>query len=101
MTNLLPNLPDSLLCSPIAKNKKDVNMSDNLSAQQLLRIRSKLETIVNEQPNTRQAESAAAALQRMREGEYGYCVECGDEISAARLAAKPDEIGRASCRERV
>ena len=65
-------------------------MSDNLSAQQLLRIRSKLETIVNEQPNTRQAESAAAALQRMREGEYGYCVECGDEISAARLAAKPD-----------
>ncbi|RUO59173.1 TraR/DksA family transcriptional regulator [Pseudidiomarina marina] len=65
-------------------------MSDNLSAQQLLRIRSKLETVVNEQPGTRQAQSADAALQRMRSGEYGYCVECGEEISAARLAAKPD-----------
>ena len=65
-------------------------MSESLSAQQLLRIRSKLETVVNEQSGSRQAESAAAALQRMRSGEYGYCVECGEEISAARLAAKPD-----------
>lgn len=65
-------------------------MSETLSAQQLLRIRSKLETVVAEQPGTRHAESAEAALQRMRSGEYGYCVECGDEISAARLAAKPD-----------
>ncbi|MDT7526051.1 MULTISPECIES: TraR/DksA C4-type zinc finger protein [Idiomarinaceae] len=65
-------------------------MSESLTAQQLLRIRSKLETVVNEQPNSRNAESAQAALQRMRSGEYGYCIECGDEISAARLAAKPD-----------
>ncbi|SFV24226.1 TraR/DksA family transcriptional regulator [Pseudidiomarina donghaiensis] len=65
-------------------------MSDSLSAQQLLRIRSKLETVVNDQAGSRQADSAAAALQRMRSGEYGYCVECGEEISAARLAAKPD-----------
>ncbi|MDX1526154.1 MAG: TraR/DksA C4-type zinc finger protein [Pseudidiomarina maritima] len=65
-------------------------MSESLTAQQLLRIRSKLENVVNEQPNSRNAESAQAALQRMRSGEYGYCIECGDEISAARLAAKPD-----------
>jgi len=65
-------------------------MSDSLSAQQLLRFRSKLEAIVNEQPGSRKALSADAALQRMRSGEYGYCIECGEEISAARLAAKPD-----------
>ncbi|WP_198675122.1 TraR/DksA family transcriptional regulator [Pseudidiomarina aquimaris] len=65
-------------------------MSESLSAQQLLRIRSKLETVVAEQPDSRAATSANAALQRMRSGEYGYCIECGDEISAARLAAKPD-----------
>ncbi|RUO63706.1 TraR/DksA family transcriptional regulator [Pseudidiomarina insulisalsae] len=65
-------------------------MSESLSAQQLLRIRSKLEAIITEQPETSAALSASAALQRMRSGEYGYCVECGDEISAARLAAKPD-----------
>lgn len=30
-----------------------------------------------------------AALQRIREGEYGYCVKCGDEISAERLDVLP------------
>ncbi|MDX1706020.1 TraR/DksA family transcriptional regulator [Pseudidiomarina sp.] len=65
-------------------------MSESLSAPQLLRIRGKLETIVAEQAGTSKAEQATAALQRLRTGEYGYCVECGDEISAARLAAKPE-----------
>jgi len=31
-----------------------------------------------------------AALARIREGEYGFCAKCGDEISAARLDVLPD-----------
>ncbi len=31
-----------------------------------------------------------AALQRIREGTYGICVRCGDEIAEARLKALPD-----------
>ena len=31
----------------------------------------------------------AAALARMDEGEYGYCLECGDEIAARRLEFAP------------
>ncbi len=31
----------------------------------------------------------AAALARMDSGEYGYCVECGDEIAARRLMFDP------------
>lgn len=31
-----------------------------------------------------------AALARVREGEYGFCVKCGDEIAAARLDVVPD-----------
>ncbi|HHL21877.1 MAG TPA: TraR/DksA family transcriptional regulator [Aliiroseovarius sp.] len=31
----------------------------------------------------------AAAFTRMEEGEYGYCVECGDEISPERLDILP------------
>ncbi|MCB1333711.1 MAG: TraR/DksA family transcriptional regulator [Roseivivax sp.] len=31
-----------------------------------------------------------AALQRMVDGEYGICVECGDEISEARLSVLPE-----------
>lgn len=29
------------------------------------------------------------ALQRLEDGEYGVCVECGEDISANRLAADP------------
>ncbi len=31
-----------------------------------------------------------AALRRIREGEYGYCAKCGEEIAAARLDVLPD-----------
>ena len=31
----------------------------------------------------------AAALQRMDEGEYGYCVSCGDKIPVKRLELDP------------
>ncbi|MCM2560911.1 TraR/DksA C4-type zinc finger protein [Lutimaribacter sp. EGI FJ00015] len=31
-----------------------------------------------------------AALQRIRDGEYGYCANCGEEISAERLDVLPD-----------
>ncbi|WP_299428776.1 TraR/DksA C4-type zinc finger protein [uncultured Shimia sp.] len=31
-----------------------------------------------------------AALGRLRDGAYGFCVKCGDEISTARLDVVPD-----------
>lgn len=31
-----------------------------------------------------------AALQRIRDGEYGYCVKCGAKIDEARLDILPD-----------
>lgn len=30
-----------------------------------------------------------AAVRRIDEGEYGFCVACGDEIPAKRLAVDP------------
>lgn len=38
-----------------------------------------------------------AALKRMDEGEYGYCVECGEEIAAGRLDADPTFTHCVSC----
>jgi RNA polymerase-binding transcription factor len=35
------------------------------------------------------AQRIKAALARIEAGEYGYCVECGDEIPAARLEIDP------------
>jgi len=31
-----------------------------------------------------------AALSRLEAGQYGTCLECGEAISAARLAARPE-----------
>lgn len=38
-----------------------------------------------------------AALQRIRDGEYGYCVTCGAEIESARLDLLPDTPFCAKC----
>ncbi|MCR8550288.1 TraR/DksA family transcriptional regulator [Salipiger sp. P9] len=38
-----------------------------------------------------------AALQRMDEGEYGYCLNCGDAISEARLEVLPEAPLCAAC----
>ena len=36
-----------------------------------------------------EARRIEAAIRRIDEGEYGYCVSCGDEIAAKRLAVDP------------
>ncbi|WP_371039147.1 TraR/DksA family transcriptional regulator [Rhodosalinus sp. FB01] len=38
-----------------------------------------------------------AALQRIREGEYGHCVKCGKEINPARLDVLPATPFCADC----
>ena len=36
-----------------------------------------------------QRQQIKAALKRLEDGDYGYCVKCDEEISAKRLAADP------------
>ncbi|MBV7378056.1 TraR/DksA family transcriptional regulator [Maritimibacter dapengensis] len=38
-----------------------------------------------------------AALARIEEGEFGYCVKCGDEIAKARLDLLPQTPFCATC----
>ncbi len=49
------------------------------------------QAMAQEVERRRQAELARidAALARMDEGEYGYCLKCGEDIAAARLALDP------------
>ncbi len=39
---------------------------------------------------TREIASVRRALDRISAGEFGFCVQCGDEISEGRLNARPD-----------
>ena len=42
-----------------------------------------------------------AALQRLRDGEYGICVQCGEQIDEARLDVLPDTPMCSGCAQRV
>jgi DnaK suppressor protein len=43
----------------------------------------------------------SVALDRLAEGEYGTCVECGEEISPARLRAMPEVQTCVRCQDRI
>ena len=42
----------------------------------------------------------SAALERVAAGEYGVCVDCGEDIAQPRLAANPAADRCAECQER-
>jgi DnaK suppressor protein len=42
-----------------------------------------------------------AALDRLRNGEYGTCVECEEPISPARLRALPEVMTCVRCQDRI
>jgi len=42
-----------------------------------------------------------AALERLRDGDYGTCVECGQPIAPARLRALPEVQTCVSCQDRL
>ncbi len=39
---------------------------------------------------TREIASTRRALDRIANGEYGFCVQCGEDISEGRLEARPE-----------
>src|SRR5687768_15540691 len=43
----------------------------------------------------------AAALDRLNDGEYGTCVECGEDIAPARLHALPEVQTCVRCQDRI
>ncbi|OGL17272.1 MAG: hypothetical protein A3G97_07780 [Candidatus Rokubacteria bacterium RIFCSPLOWO2_12_FULL_69_21] len=47
------------------------------------------------------ANRLAEALDRLREGEYGTCDECGEPIAPARLKAMPEVITCVRCQDKL
>jgi RNA polymerase-binding transcription factor DksA len=47
------------------------------------------------------ANRLAAALERLRSGEYGTCEECGEIIAPARLSAMPEVTTCVRCQDRL
>jgi RNA polymerase-binding transcription factor len=47
------------------------------------------------------ANRLAEALERLRDGEYGICQECGETIAPARLRAMPEVVTCVRCQDRL
>ena len=47
------------------------------------------------------ANKLAEALERLREGEYGICMECGEAIAPARLRVMPEVTTCVRCQDRL
>ncbi|HKW92929.1 MAG TPA: TraR/DksA family transcriptional regulator [Methylomirabilota bacterium] len=50
---------------------------------------------------TERAERLAGALDRLRDGSYGICVECGEAIGWARLRVIPEATTCVRCQARL
>ncbi len=58
------------------------------------------EVLAELEPTTRQElGDILAALERMEEGTYGKCIECGREITTSRLKAIPHALRCIECAE--
>jgi hypothetical protein len=44
---------------------------------------------------------AIEAMQRMEDGDYGYCMACGMKIPEASLESRPERTHCSSCEARV
>ena len=74
----------------VTKIKADLTKeldADSKEQATQLENREVLEALANEA--TEELTKINSALQRMDEGTYGLCIECGSEIDSRRLAARP------------
>lgn len=77
---------------PVALDQESVGRLSRIDAMQV-------QAMALAQERRRKSERAAnaAALQRIEEGEFGYCIECGDNIAEARLRNSPTVVKCLEC----
>ncbi|EEA92827.1 transcriptional regulator, TraR/DksA family [Pseudovibrio sp. JE062] len=51
----------------------------------------------NDRQRARELQRIDGALQRIKEEEYGFCLECGEDIPEARLRVDPAALYCVSC----
>jgi DnaK suppressor protein len=78
--------------APVELDQESVGRLSRIDAMQV-------QAMAQAQERRRQTErlAIAAALQRIDEGEFGHCVQCGDEIAEARLRNNPTVVKCLDC----
>ena len=94
-----------ILRKAVSRTEEDGRIADQDTAQDIAdRAASSYtkEFLFSQSNNDRQLLAMVeSALLRMREGEFGECVSCGNEINAKRLEAVPWTRYCIACQEKV
>ena len=69
---------------PVALDQTSVGRVSRMDAMQ-----GQAMAMASERRRHEEARRIEAAIKRIDEGEYGYCIACGEEIAPKRLAADP------------
>ncbi len=97
LTALIADLED---IDHAAKGSRSTVTLDQTSVGRLSRMDAmQQQAMANATSQRRQAEilAAKAALARIDEGEFGYCIECGEDIAPKRLDHNPTVATCISC----
>ena len=77
---------------PVALDQESVGRLSRIDAMEVQAM-----ALAQERRRKSERAAIAAALQRIEEGEFGYCIECGDNIAEARLRNSPTVVKCLEC----
>jgi DnaK suppressor protein len=97
--NLLHQL-EEIGATPDGSLRKDVEYGDGF-ADAAATTAERTEVLGLAESLTRMLEEIDGALARIEEGTYGTCRNCGNEIAAARLEARPESTLCVECKSKA
>lgn len=83
-------LQESLAANPDATSAVELDQTRQGRLSRMDAMQQQAMAVANRASGRARLAAIEAALSRIETGEYGACLECGEEIAAARLAARPE-----------
>ena len=80
----------------LGANRPPADLLDRVQVQEQREV-----SMVSRSLLTERAHRLAEALERLREGTYGICEECGEAVPPARLKAMPEVTTCVTCQDRL
>jgi len=77
---------------PVTLDQESVGRLSRIDAMQVQAM-----ALAQERRRKAERTAIAAALERIDEDEFGYCIECGDEIAEGRLRNNPTVVKCLEC----
>lgn len=78
--------------APVTLDQESVGRLSRIDAMQVQAM-----ALAQERRRKNERLAIDAALVRIEEGEFGYCITCGDEIAEARLSTNPTIVKCLEC----